>query len=294
MAHVGIQRLRAGDRQEHGAHERQAGVVVAADEELDAMHRVQRAQHLEVLRHADRAGDRDEQEPDEHGGTEHLADALGAARLHGEQDHDDHRGDQQRQARVLLEHALQCGQRLQAFDGRADRHRRCEHRIREECGPADHRGNDEPFAVFAQQRVQREDAAFALVVHAHADEHVFDGRDERHRPEHQREHAYDRGLVGMLHTALTGEERLHRVQRRGADVSVHHAQRHDRHGQCHLVGAGLQRPPPATHRTERLVLLELGGLLAFLFVRLDDRQALFLREHLMRHLRCLRIFVGGA
>ena len=104
---------RAGGRKEHGAHQRQTGGVIRTEQELDAVVRVECGEHGPVVADGYHADDRQEREPDHHHRAEDLADRFGAARLHGEQDHDDHRGDHHRQILVLGEQMLQRRQRLQ-------------------------------------------------------------------------------------------------------------------------------------------------------------------------------------
>ena len=113
MAHIRVQRLGAGGRKEHGAHQRQTGGVIRTEQELDAVVRVECGEHGPVVADGYHADDRQEREPDHHHRAEDLADRFGAARLHGEQDHDDHRGDHHRQILVLGEQMLQRRQRLQ-------------------------------------------------------------------------------------------------------------------------------------------------------------------------------------
>ena len=177
VAHVGIQRLGTGGREEHSAHKGDAGGIVRAEQEFDAVHRVQGREHRPVVREIRDAYDGEEAEPDQHHRAEYFADAFGAARLHGEENHDDHDGNHQGQAWVFVEQPFQWRQGLQAFDCGTDGNRRSKYRIREECRATEHGGNREPCAVLANQRVQCEDAAFAIVVDAHGDEHIFDGSD---------------------------------------------------------------------------------------------------------------------
>ena len=49
----------------------------------------------------------------------------------------------------------------------------------------------------AEQRHQRQDAAFAVVVDAHREADIFDAGDDEQSPEDQRQRAEDRGGVGL-------------------------------------------------------------------------------------------------
>ena len=74
----------------------------------------------------------------------------------------------------------------------------------------------------AGQRHQRHDAAFAAVVGAQHESHVFDGNHENQRPEDQRQNAEDVFRRGG--DALAGEAFAQGIQRAGADIAVYHAQ----------------------------------------------------------------------
>ena len=278
VSHVGVQRLGAGGRQEHGAHDGDAGRIVRAEQEFHAVHGVERREHGPIAGEVHRADHGEEREPHQHHGAEHAADAFGAARLHGEQHDDDDHGDHQRQVAVFLEQRLQWRQRLQAFDRGADRHGRGEHGIGEERRAAEHGGDGEPCAMPANQRIQGEDAAFALVVDTHGDEHVFDGGDQRYRPEHQRQHAEHGLTVGVGDAALAGKERLRGVQGRCSDVAVDHAERDDGHAERDLVGAGLQSAPPAADRALACGLGEFFRFLGFCRLLLCKLFALLFRQ----------------
>ena len=96
-------------------------------------------------------------------------------------------------------------------------------------------------------------------------------------------------MVSVCESALPVEERLHGVQRRGADIAIYHAQRHDRHGRRDFVWPGLQTAPPAADGTFAGHLVKFGGLLLLLLVLLDQLLSLFLGQHLVRNLRRLRV-----
>ena len=174
-----------------------------------------------------------------------------------------------------------------SFDCGTDGNRRGKYRIREECRAAEHGGNREPCAVLANQRVQCEDAAFAIVVDAHGDEHIFDGSDQRNRPEDQRQHAEHGLSVYAAKPSLTGKEGLRGVQGRGADVAVHHAERHDCHAPGDLVWAGLQAGPPSTEAAFRPCAGDFLGFFGFSFPLLGECLALLLGESGGGHLGAL-------
>ena len=75
------------------------------------------------------------------------------------------------------------------------------------------------------QRHQRERASFAVIVHSHDEEHVFQGHYYQERPDHQGDDAehhlrhQGRAIGGCLQAFFQ------RVERTGTDVAVNHAHR---------------------------------------------------------------------
>lgn len=117
----------------------------------------------------------------------------------------------------------------QALHRRRHRDRRGEDAVGKERRAADHRREDEPGRYLFHQRVQREYAALAVIIRAHGDEHILDSREQRDRPDDERERTEDKVLVHMRDAAVALEDRFHHVQRRCADVAVHNADRHKEH-----------------------------------------------------------------
>ena len=110
VAQVGVQRLRAGHAQHQGAEDDEGGTRVAEDETQGVV-RAQGPENGRVggnLRHTQHA---DGCEPEQGDRAEELADACGAALLHGKQREQDDQGQR--------DHRLLEGGRddLQAFDG---------------------------------------------------------------------------------------------------------------------------------------------------------------------------------
>ena len=251
VAHVGVERLAAGDHEEERAHGQKAlprvGLKVP-----NTPDRIQRLQYLRGLHDVVGAEDGKCHEPDDHDRSEHLADPTGAPALHGEDADDDGHGnrDDVGGERVAVD--------LQALDGREHRDRRGDHAVavqqggteeaeeqqearpdRGLCGDAASR-----FVVVrlvGQERSEGEDSAFAVVVGAHHEEQVLDADDDDERPEHDGERAVDHGRVerddggvfvavrpGDEHVGSVSERLADGVDRAGADVAVDHAERTDR------------------------------------------------------------------
>ncbi len=84
MTHVDVERLAAGQHQEHGAedHDREARV---AEQHAERVHGIERHQDFGRVNDLAQAEQPDRDEPDDHDRAEQPADALGAAALHRKQ-----------------------------------------------------------------------------------------------------------------------------------------------------------------------------------------------------------------
>ena len=80
VAHIRIQRLGARGRQEDRAHEGDAGRVMRAEQEADAVHRVEGGEHTPIVAQVEHADDGEEAKPHHHDAAEHASDAFRAAR----------------------------------------------------------------------------------------------------------------------------------------------------------------------------------------------------------------------
>jgi hypothetical protein len=104
--------------------------------------------------------------------------------------------------------------------------------------------------VAAEEGVEREGAALAVVVGAEDDTDVLEERDERERPEDEGEHAEDL-LVALRVLDVLRERRLVDVQRRCAEVAVHHAETLVSQAQRHPPRHPLPSSPLLLLRTQR-------------------------------------------
>ena len=193
MAEIGVERLAAGDDEEHRAERDQADLAVARNE-LDRIERIDRGEHAADRRRC-AAGPmtamRDE--PDHHDRPEERRDLGGAAALHREQrdqDHDRERHD------VVLERRRH---ELQTLDRRQHRDRRRDHRVAEEHRRADHAEQEHERRAPAEraggERGERQRAALPVVVGAQQHQDVFDRDDDDQRPQDHRQHA-EHGVAG--------------------------------------------------------------------------------------------------
>ena len=219
MPHVGVKRLGAGHAKEYAAKHQKA-LPAAAHQIIDAVERIDRCEDPRMLNDPAHAERRDDEEPRQHDRAERAANRPRAERLHGKQCEQDHsRGRQNigRQGRRDLLHAFERGEHR---DCRGDRAIAVDERRAEEP----HRDDDRPLMrLDAEQRHQGDDAAFAVVVHAHGEVDVFDRGDEEERPENERQGAEHRRRIGMR--AGIVEHGLERIERARADVAEHHPER---------------------------------------------------------------------
>ena len=196
VAHIGVQGLDAGHHQDHRTQgDEPAGTVV--DEELDAVPRVDRPQDRQLIGDVGDAEHAKHQKPHEHDRAEHPADGGGAASLHAEQaDQDGDRNgyDQRFHRRGHHAGALHGGEHR---DGRGDDAVAVEQRCAEQPKDQQHHRLARRIArVFgSDQGREGEDAALPVVVGLQDERQVLEGHHQQHRPEHQREHADDVGLV---------------------------------------------------------------------------------------------------
>ena len=223
MAEIGVERLGPGHHQEHGA-ERQQSDLAMADDEAHAVHRVERGEHARVLRDVPGAARGKRYEPHDRDRAEERGDPRRAARLHGEQAEQDHHRERYHEP---LERRRD---HLEAFDRRQHRQRRGDHGIAVEQRRADHAEQDDGEALAAEramgERHQGKRAAFAVVVGAQQDDHIFDGDDEDQRPDDERKDA-ENGLSADRRVGAAG--RQHRlaqgIKRARADVAIDDADR---------------------------------------------------------------------
>ena len=173
MAHVGIERLAAGQRQEHRADHRKRDDGIG-DQETRGLGRIDRLQN--GRRHHDVASAQqpDDDEPDHHDRTEQRPDALGPPPLDHEQSDQD---DQRDRHDEFFEPGRD---QLQPFHGRKHRDRRGDDAIAAKQGGADHAEHDEhgkPRSpgnlIGSDQREQCQDTAFAVIVGAQDENDVF-------------------------------------------------------------------------------------------------------------------------
>ena len=177
MAHVGVQGLGPGDRENDRAQcEEGDGRVLHG--ELHGVDGRQGAQDLRVLDNAPNAACGDRREPDDHHRSEEPAHRRRSTALHREQQGEDDHGDGNHEVGQLRAH------NLQPLDSGQHRDRRGDHAVAEkqrgtEDAQAGEKGggtNVSP-AVAAQKGDEGHHTAFAVVVGPHDEQHVGEGDD---------------------------------------------------------------------------------------------------------------------
>ena len=118
-----------------------------------------------------------------------------------------------------------CGD-LEAFHGAQHRDRRRDHAVAVQQCRAEQSERHEHRAALAlgvgrlgDERQQRKDAPFPIVIGAHHEQDVLDRNDQRERPEDEGQHA-KHVVMGRGDSVDSVEALAERVQRAGADVAI--------------------------------------------------------------------------
>ncbi|MDT4849564.1 hypothetical protein FQZ97_836880 [compost metagenome] len=238
MAHVGIQRFGAGQRQHHGAENRHADARVG-DEKIYRPDRIGRPQHFRLLPDAIRPEPRKGQEPQHHHRSEQLADPLGTVLLDQEQADQHHQRHRHHPVLDAVEGDLQPLHRRQHGNRRGDHAVAVEQRRTDQAEDHQHRAQLRMRQRRAQrQGGQRHHPALALVVGTQDEEHVLQRHHPEQRPEDQRQHAEHAVMVDR-HAIAADEHLLQGVQRAGTDIAIHHPDRGDQQADGRAGMAGV-------------------------------------------------------
>ena len=256
VAHVGIQRFTAGDGQHHRA-ENQHRMPVVGGEKIPCPVGIHGLEYARILGDVVDTERCDHHEPGDHDRAEGFADFRGAETLDCEQPAQNHQTDRHH---PLFEHRrdhFQTLDRAKHGDGRGD-HAVAEKQRRAENAENAHDVTHPRAGLEAalRKRGERHDAALAFVVGAHDHDHVLQRDHQQQRPETQRQQALDRCGVGHQ-TEVRMEHFLDGVQRAGADIAEHHADRtgdqRDHAGRCVAAGVrGRVLGTGSAHRRECL------------------------------------------
>ena len=238
VSHVRVERLGAGDGEQHRAQHDEGRVAVAGGEP-ERVARIECRQHRGRLGDVPRAHGAQAEEPERAHRPEEDAHHAGPVPLDEEERHQDPRGERND---VRLERR---GSHLQAFHGREHGDGRRQHRVAVEKRRPEHAARQQrraqPGMVAHRrggERQQRHDAALPAVVGAQHEAHVLERHHDHQRPEDRRDASQD-VLRGERDAVLRIEGLLDGVERARADVAVHHAQGEQRQGGGALAGTRL-------------------------------------------------------
>lgn len=237
VAQVGVERLGAGDREDHRAQGDERARRVRRGEG----DRVARRQRREDTRSGDdarQAENRERSEPEDHHRSEDRAEPRGTPGLQPEKRQQDHQGHL---GRVPADRRRA---HLQALDRRQHGDRRGDHAVAVEQRSADHAQEHDDAAArrggqaALGQRGERDDAALTVVVCAQHERHVLHRDHGEQRPDDQGRDPQCRLLGQGDGAVIDREHRLNRVQGARADVTEHDphsAQDQSRAGRCGVV-----------------------------------------------------------
>ena len=227
MAEVGVHRLAPGHHQHQRAEDQQRLVEPSLAEERQAEPWIERPQDLRLADDLRQAEDGDDDEPDDEDRPEDDSDARGALELDGEQ-------PRQQRDRDRYDVGGEGGRGdVEPLDRRQHADRRRDHAVAEQqAGPQHQPPQQHQRAALlvlerVKEAVEREDAAFALVLRADDQQRVLDGDNQRDRPDRQRDRA-EHGARRRRDLGGNGEDLVDGVERRGADVAIDDAERPDR------------------------------------------------------------------
>ena len=240
VAHVGIERLGAGDRQEHAAQHDET-VQSLVREKVDGVARVDGQHDLGMPDDARQAEGGNGHEPQQHDRPEDPADAGRPARLRREQGQQNH---QRGRHRIGLERV---GQDVDAFEGAQHRDRRRDDAVAIDQGRPEHaQGGQRPRAPPAaggaarDQGHEGQDAAFTIVVGAHDEQAVLERNRDDERPDDERQQPHGDGDRGM--TADRADDGLVGVERARSEIAKDDADGRQRGG-GRRAGCGGRRDP---------------------------------------------------
>ena len=235
MAHVRVQSLRAGSGEKDAAEDHKACLVGRTQQYTHRVEGIEGPQHGRKLQDMQGAREAEEGEPGQHHRPEGPPDAAGAGVLHGEEGRDDEQCDEHHLGLVRAQQPIHGRDAAQALHRRGDRDRRGQNAVGQQRRAAQHGRKDQPLAAVLHQRIEGEDAALAVVVRLHGDQDVFDGGEQRDRPDDQGEGTHDEALIHLTQTAVALQDRLHHVHGGGADIPVDDADRHQKHAEAQLA-----------------------------------------------------------
>jgi hypothetical protein len=166
VAHVGIERLRPGQRKEHAAHDRESDERIG-EHETRRLPRTERFENFGRCPDIDGAEQSDGDEPGDHDRAKQPADARGSPVLYHEQPDQDYEGQRQNEFFQVRRDELESLHRREHGNGRRDDAVAIEQRRSHDAEQDQNRKLGRvrnPFG--SHQGQQRQNSAFAVVVGA--------------------------------------------------------------------------------------------------------------------------------
>ena len=229
MTHVGVQRLGTGGSKKDAAQNHKARLIVRTQQHLHGIDRVKRLQNDRILQQSQQAGNTQKREPHQHGRSKSFTDFTGTGVLHRKQDADNGQRDQHHHQLTFAQQFVHQRDAAKAFHRRGNRHRRRQNAVSQQGRTAQNRRDHQPFAVMAHQRIEGKDAAFPVVIGLHGNDHIFNGGQQRHRPDHQRQRTDNKIFTNGRKTTVALHDGFHHVQRRSSDVAINDTDGHKKH-----------------------------------------------------------------
>jgi hypothetical protein len=247
VAHVGIQGLTTGHGEEDAAEDDEASMA-AGGQKVPAMPGIEGGEDFRPVKELRHTEHREADKPQTRDRAEKAPHIGRAEKLHRKQHDEDHDGDAHdeplhvmiprlgrqriRRSRAEQSAVFETLHGAQHGNGRCDDAIAKQQRGTEQAEQHDHRASFQGFAhAMRGQRHEREHAALAFVVRPQDEDEILHADEQNQRPQHQRDDAEDVLMRrGDVMRAVRAEALLQRVDRRGADVPKHHAERRDDEG----------------------------------------------------------------
>ena len=244
MAHVGVERLASGDGEDDGGENVEAGPAMMGEVVPSVMRR-EGPENFGIEGEVIGPEGANRDEPEDHDGSEKLADGAGALALNGEEGDEDGAAEGDDEGGGFREGDGEAFGGTEDGDGGSD-----DAVAVEQCGTHDGDESDDGDAaglggaeVFRNEGEKGKDAAFAFVISLHDEGEIFDADDQDEGPEDEGEDAVEVGLGGM--GSAGGVETLFEgVEGAGANVAEDYAEGSEgERGEADFRGGMSGHPP---------------------------------------------------
>src|SRR6185437_7174190 len=191
------------------------------DQQAQSIDGVQRSHYTGVKQDLPDTRIAQHSKPQEHDRAERPPDNLGPKSLKDKKQQQDHQHDLDDKGIPGNNMLLQSFYHVEPLDGGGNGDGRGNDTVRQQRPGADDGGVDQELPIAADQCIERENAAFPMVIRLQCNDHIFERRLQGQGPEDTRNGAEDQSLVDPT---PFGEDRLQCIQRRSTDVSIYNAE----------------------------------------------------------------------